>query len=312
MSTDLATLEICVGLWQRAFASARVQPETPVTTALTPEILAVIGRSLISPGEIVLEIVVEDGQVVLLPVSSHNVMGGPSPASWSYMVDMAGPSLTESKNLPSASVVHVRYAIDKARPWQGIGPLESSDATCRLAANLESALRQEAGGATGYLIPTPPGDKGTLQADIRGLKGKVALVDSTSDNWEQGQGGRPKADWELRRLGPQFTDGESAIREGVNHSILAACGVPVAVLGRSDGTLARESYRQFVSVSVQPIAKQVTAELAEKLAEPDLKLDFTDLRSADIMGRARAYASMVGAGLTPDQAGDIAGLFEGA
>ena len=76
--------------------------------------------------------------------------------------------------------------------------------------------------------------------------------------------------------------------------------------------MSRESYRQFVTSSVQPIAKVAQKELADKLSTPDLSLDFTDLRSADIMGRARAYASMVGAGLSPDQAGDIAGLFEGS
>ena len=50
--------------------------------------------------------------------------------------------------------------------------------------------------------------------------------------------------------------------------------------------------------------------LRRKLDAPTLKINFSRLRAADIQGRSRAYAGMVGAGLAPDKAAEIAGLAE--
>ena len=47
-----------------------------------------------------------------------------------------------------------------------------------------------------------------------------------------------------------------------------------------------------------------------KLDAPDLELDFTALRSADVTGRARALGSMVQAGIAPELALEIAGLID--
>ena len=44
----LAVLEAAAGLWSRAFAAARLEPEIP---AVTPTVLAMIGRELIRHGE---------------------------------------------------------------------------------------------------------------------------------------------------------------------------------------------------------------------------------------------------------------------
>ncbi len=313
VSSAIAAIEVCKGLWGRAFASARIEPDNAITCGLTPEIMELIGRSLISPGELVLEIVVEDGELMLLPASSTTISSGPLPASWLYQINLSGPSSTESRVSSSTRVVHLKYSVDAERPWQGVGPLKRSELTCTLAGALETALRQEAGGSVGSLIPVPPAkDLSTLQTQIRALKGRTALLDTTSGGFDQGSEGAPKTDWDPKRLAPSFTQAEVLARDSVVASILGACGVPVSMLGKADGTLSRESYRQFVTSSVGPIAKVAQKELADKLDTPDLSLDFTDLRSADIMGRARAYASMVGAGLSPDQAGDIAGLFEGS
>ena len=44
----LASLEACAGLWSRAFGAARLEPDIP---AVTPAILAMIGRDLIRHGD---------------------------------------------------------------------------------------------------------------------------------------------------------------------------------------------------------------------------------------------------------------------
>ena len=71
---------------------------------------------------------------------------------------------------------------------------------------------------------------------------------------------------------------------------------------------ARESYRQFLAATIQPIAKLVAEELADKLDSPSLALSFEDLRGADVLGRARAFASLTGGGMDAAKAAKITGL----
>ena len=49
-------------------------------------------------------------------------------------------------------------------------------------------------------------------------------------------------------------------------------------------------------------------ELADKLDTPTLALDFTELRAADIAGRARAYGVLINAGMPPSEAAEATGL----
>ena len=46
-----AAREVCAGLFERAFASATVEPETSETRAITADVLGIIGRSFITAGE---------------------------------------------------------------------------------------------------------------------------------------------------------------------------------------------------------------------------------------------------------------------
>ena len=52
----------------------------------------------------------------------------------------------------------------------------------------------------------------------------------------------------------------------------------------------------------------MAAELAEKLDAPRLALDFSALFASDITGRARAFASMVQAGMNVEKAAALSGL----
>ena len=63
-------------MWGRAFASATVDPSTPATMALTPSVLAAIGRGLAVRGEVVFELDVQGGAVELMQAASWKVMGG--------------------------------------------------------------------------------------------------------------------------------------------------------------------------------------------------------------------------------------------
>ena len=81
------------------------------------------------------------------------------------------------------------------------------------------------------------------------------------------------------------------LRDAIEATILSACGVPPD-LARAGGRT-RESYRQWLHASVEPLGALVAAELADKLGA-DVALSFGRLQAGDITGRARAYRSLVG------------------
>lgn len=317
----LGALETAAGLYARAFASATVTPDTPATRAVTPAILALIARELIRRGESVHAITVRRGMVRLAPIGSWDVRGGPDEAAWWYRCDHFGPSGNFTRLVRSAAVVHCRYAVDPARTWCGISPLGWSRSTATLAANLELRLGQEAGAPVGSVIPVPARPKtgedddplAALREDLANLKGKAALVETTAGGFDQGPGAAPRHDWRQERIGGNPPESLASLRSQAALSVLAACGIPPSLaVDRSDGTAQREAWRRFLHGSVAPLAKLVARELAAKLEVPDFSLGFDDLFASDLSGRARAFQSMVGAGMDVAKAAALAGLMEDA
>ena len=69
----------------------------------------------------------------------------------------------------------------------------------------------------------------------------------------------------------------------------------------------RESYRQVLHALLKPLGAILGEELQAKL-HPDAALSFDSLRAGDVTGSARAFGSLVTAGLTPQSAAAVVGL----
>ena len=149
--TGTAALESCAGFVGRAFASA----ELPAGVEIAPATLALIGRDLIRRGESLHLIEVAGGEVTLRPCGSWDVRGGPREADYWYRCDLFGPSGNLTHFVPSAAVVHVRYAVDAARPWYGLGPIQVAALAGRLTAETTLALADEAGRPRGSFLVLP-------------------------------------------------------------------------------------------------------------------------------------------------------------
>ena len=317
----VAAIETAAGLWRRAFASAAVEPATPRTQALTPEFLGWIGQELVLRGEGLAVIQVERGRLDLLPVGDFTVTGKASRRSWRYRCTVYGPSSTFTyQRAPSDQVIHCRWSYNAELPEFGASPWKRAHISSTLLGNMEKRLSEETGGIVGHLLPVPSdpapsevdGEEvdayGELRNTLKTIKGKTALVETTSGGYGEGMNTAPRKDFQPVRLGANPPQSLRELREDVAHSILQACGIPLSLVSeRGDGAARREAWRQFLHASVSPVARTVEAELSEKLETP-VSLNFDRLFASDIASKARAAASLAKAGVEIDEALRMAGL----
>ncbi len=304
-----AVLEVCGGWWGRAFTSAEIQPAGAVADLLTPH-LAMIGRALVETGEILFAIDVDGDTVSLLPATGATVNGGPNPAGWEYELSIPGPSHTLTRTLTADRVLHLMVTPSRKSPWRGESPIASSATTRALIDSMETRLAEELNSGVGFVVPVPNVQATTqLQADLRTLKGRLALVETVNQGFGVGQGGVPSGDYQVRRLGGNPPESTVTLRRQAEESILAAAGLPVSILGTSSDTAAREGVRMFMRQTIQPVAKSVAGVIAAKFDVPDLTFSF-EPSTADLQAKSRSFAAMVQAGLSIDQALQIAMLVD--
>ncbi len=306
---ETAAVELAAGLWGRAFASAQITPER-LGAVVTPAYLAEAARALILRGEHLSAIMGPPLQ--LLPAGAHDVSGSYEPETWRYQLTLDGPSAPKTLNLPAAGVVHLQWSTDAARPWRGVSPLERAGVSAGLLGWLETRLAQEASARTGYLLPVPTDGADAsvtqLKADLAGMKGNTALVQTTQSGWGQGAQQKVTNEYTVKRLGADPPEALGALRQDVGADILAACGVPPSLgMPNIDGTAQRESWRRFLHSSVVPMGLLVAAELSAGLGA-EVGLSFDRLMASDLSGRARAFGSLVKGGMGIDEALEVAGF----
>lgn len=307
-----AAVEAAAGMWARAFASADV---SPAVDALTPGLLAHVGRCLIVPGECVYLIEVRNGSLRLIPSGTWEILGKtPDPDAWTYKLHLEGPDGSQVVTRPAASVLHVRYSWDASRPWQGVGPLTRAGLSADLLSSLETRLQQEAGAPSAYVVPSPVGGQATstetLRSDLKAAKGGVVMAETMAGGYGDAAGA-PQQDWGQRRIGASPPDVLRSLRSDVGRGIVAACGVPEALILEADGTAQREAWRRFVHGAVIPVSRIVATEFRDKLDAEGLAFDFGGLYASDVVGRAGAFARMVQGGMDADRAAALSGLVAG-
>ena len=297
----------------RALAAASVKGAETRRTGLTSEILYDIGCALILDGEGVYAIDVTDGGTVTLArVADHEIMGGPSPTTWTYRITLAGPTRNRQVIVPGEAVFHPRINMSPSEPHKGQSPFDLPIDSTRLAAGLERQLADEAGAASGHVLPAPLDSigeigVGELKSDLAQAKGRTLFVPSMASKWADGRTGAP-ADWQPRRIGFNPPDIIAKTREQLFNELLSVAGVPPTLFAagsRAEGK--REALRQWLHTSLEPLSEVIETEARSKLAA-DLTFDFTALNASDVQGRARAFQSLVGGGMSLEQAAAASGI----
>ena len=308
--TNVATgaLEAVAGLVGRGFAAAEVSGDPMYAGALTPDVLMMIGRSLIREGDNCFHLDTSDG-LTILPCQTHSIDGGPMPSTWRYTLSLPGPSLTHGLIVDGEEVLHLRYAVDPQTPWRGKGPIGVAADAGRLSAEVLAALADESSGPRGSFLPLPTGDAattGALKGDIKTARGTILTVESTASDWGRG-GPAPLQDWQQQRFGSNPPVGLIALLESARVEIWASCGVSAGMFAAANSASLRESWRVALFGLLSPLGKIVQAELQRKI-HPSITLDWTELRASDLQGRARSFQSMVGGGMPLADAVAISGL----
>ena len=310
-----AAVEAASGALARAFAAARVEGPPWVRAAVSPVVLAQVGRDLIRSGDSMHVIdVTEAGRVTLLPASSWHFEGGADPAGWRVRATVYGPSTSTTRYLPAEAVVFVRWGSTPGQPYVGTGPLSWASTTAKLQSEAERSLADEAAGPIAQLlaIPQDGGDDSegdplaALKADIRTARGRALLVETTAAGWGEGQASAPMRDWRAARLGPAPPAGLTGLARDTFNAVLAACGCPPSLFTDADGTSQREALRRWHLGTVLPLAGILAHELSAKL-ETSVRLVF-DNYPLDLAGRAQAFQKLVGGGVGVTEALATSGL----
>ena len=188
------------------FRGLEVSGPDSLTQALTPGVLALIGRSLIRTGEVVFLIDTQAGKLRLIPAETHDVEGGPFPEEWEYRLTLGGPSRTVTyDSIPAQSVLHFRYAVDPSTPWRGNGPVQVAALAGKLSAETVRALADESSGPVGRLLGIPGGTDGqdatvqSLKTDIASARGRTAIVEA--GDW--GAAGEARLSLKTERFGAE-------------------------------------------------------------------------------------------------------------
>ena len=307
-----AALEIAASTIAKSFSSLEIEPQNSVTECLTPSVLGLIGRSLIRTGEILLVIEVRGGTVNLIPCNSFDIRGEYRESTWFYRCSIFGPTTDGNfeRLIPSAGVIHCRYSCDPATPWIGISPLGWSRQTADLHNESESALLDESKSPRGHFLPVSTDGGGSklekLRESLKTLRGGLALVPGM--NVIGDAQGLVRKEYELKRIGFNSPATLIDLHSQTSLAVLAACGIPIEIVQKADGTGMRESWRRYLFSTVNPLVKLVQAELRKKLDQPELELKTDALFASDLAGRARAFGSMVTAGMAVDKAAALCGL----
>ena len=280
---------------------------TATTDALSPSVLALIGRTLFRRGEVLL---LRRGST-FLPVASYDIKGGVELSTWRYDLDLPAPGgMGTLRDLPASQVAHVRMNADPANPWRGRGPLTVAKLTADLATRLEQALDYEERVPVGQILAIPTTAQGDTLADqIAGLKGNIVLGESTASGWDTGvqnrSGGR--AEWTPARVGPRPPAEQIELRTQVATTILAAAGVPSGLVLAGTETGAREDWRRFLWSTIAPVGRMLAAELS-RVTGGAVSVDFDRLNASDLAGRSRAYKQLLEAGMPDADARRICGF----
>ncbi len=306
-----AIFESVASTYERAFAQGRLTGgDAGMQAAVTPALLARVGRCLIESGEFLADVHRAGERWLIRPAIAWEIVGGKQsddPDDWVYRLNAALPDGSNIlRERPRSRVLHVVTRAGASAPYQGRGLWPLARNTADLAAASESRLKEELSATVGQVIAWP----GTVVQDQidevkRGLKskrGRLAMVRQKAGE------GRLNTIQETR-IGANPPE-QMAVLRGQSAELLAgAAGIPPGLVRGGRGAELREAIRTYLFMTVLPLGGLLSAELS-RVFRADVQLEFSRLTAADLGGRARAAKQLTDAGVDLERALSLAGFSE--
>ena len=300
----LSIVEACVGFFVRGMTLAVPSPRI---SFMSPSWLGSVARDLALTGNSVHRLTYDERIMAVRvdPVAGFEVRGGsPDPRDWRYRVSEAVPSGSyRESTVPSADVLHFRVNAAASTPWSGVSPLDRSIATLNLSALAEVSLAGELSLPVFGAVQTDMHDSSAWDVMAAG-GGAFGLVRSGHGGDDVNAQTKPAV-----RMRPEPDAETLAARRQAAASIASAFGIPPQLVAEQDSADAasREAWRRFVHSALPVYGTAISEEIQTKIGV-STDWDYSELRAADIMGRARAFASMTKAGMSMSDAAANAGL----
>ena len=263
----VAAVEAVAGRVSRLMETAHVSGGPRAKQALTPTVLAMIGRSLIEWGESLHFLKYRMGprgtEFYLVPAQHEwTVLGGTDPEQWIVDATLTGAQTVYERSAARAAWLHVIRDAEPDYPWRGVSPLQRATVSAQLVRMAEDALVTEMRQPTKTLIPLPQGaavDTDTLRNDIQNRAYQIAFPTTTSAGYGAGRGSAPLTDWKPQRLKPMPDAALVALADSASSKVVAALGAHPAIMGGvgGNGSVDREAHRQMRKQIMQPMARLI-------------------------------------------------------
>ena len=181
--TKLPAVRSAIALVERSFQSARVFPRE-LRSALTPQVMGLAARSLMTNGEAVFLLDVDGGAIRVYPTQSHTVYGNYREREWTYDIDLPGATQAlRRENVPAASILHFRVGATSDAPYRGVSPLFNA---YRAVLKMETSLMDEAGRVRNDLIfpaqMLSPAAIDIVENKLAKAPGRAALMNPASSD----------------------------------------------------------------------------------------------------------------------------------
>ena len=298
----VAAVEAVAGRVSRLMETARVSGGPRAMQALTPTVLAMIGRNLIEWGEslhmLKYRIVAGRIEFYLCPAQHQwTVFGGTDPEDWIVDASLTGAQTVYETSSPRAAWLHVIRDADPDYPWRGVAPLQRAAVSSQLARMAEDALVTEMRQPTKSIIPMPQGggiDTNTLRNDIQNKAYDTVYPTTTSAGFGGGRSSAPLTDWKPQRLQPMPQAALVDLADRATARVVAALGAHPAIMGGGggNGSVDREASRQMRKQIMQPMARlieenswRVFGERIRITWEPGVDAMMVKVKSADVLSK---------------------------
>ena len=315
----VAAVEAVAGRVSRLMETALVSGGPRAKQALTPTVLAMIGRNLIEWGEslhmLKYRITAGGIEFYLCPAQhSWTVYGGTDPEEWVVDCSLTGAQTVYEASAPRAAFLHVIRDADPDYPWRGVAPLQRAAVSSQLARMAEDALVTEMRQPTKALIPLPQGgnvDTDTLRNDIQNRAYHIAFPTTTAGGFGGGRSSAPLTDWKPQRLKPEPDEALVTLADNATARVVAALGAHPSIMGGSggNGSVEREARRQMRKQIMQPMGRLIE-ENAWRVFGERIRI-WWDTDVDEMLTKARAAAVLSKMGVDPQAALKLARVTNG-